>query len=95
VGLVEPEHEPVEEGLVVETVADDGLRHRDEHGSVRSRPDRMCSSDICALVRVARGSTETMRTPRSRAQRRYCGLFVPKVPSAGLQPQRIMRRELT
>lgn len=25
-----------------------------------------------------------MRTPRSWAQRRYCGLFVPKVPSAGL-----------
>ena len=62
-----------------------------------SVPGRMgtCSSAIFTLVRVARGSTVTMRTPCSRAQWTYWGELVPKVPSAGLQPQRIMSRELT
>ena len=35
-----------------------------------------------ALVRVRRGSTQTMRTPFFLASFRYCGVPVPKVPSA-------------
>jgi hypothetical protein len=60
-----------------------------------SEPGRMntCSSAICALVRVTRGSTQIMRTPRSLAQRRYCMEPVPKWPSPGLQPQSSMSRE--
>ena len=47
---------------------------------------KMCSSARAALVRVRRGSTQTMRTPFFLASLRYCCVPVPKVPSAGLQP---------
>ena len=47
---------------------------------------KTCSSASSSLVRVRRGSTQTMRTPFLFASRRYCCVPVPKVPSAGLQP---------
>ena len=53
-----PSDEPVEEGLVVQALADDDLRHRDQHGRVGARADRRrARRPSCRLVRVARGST--------------------------------------
>ena len=39
VRLVKAHHAAVEEGLVVPSLADDHLRHRDQHGGVRARAD--------------------------------------------------------
>ena len=57
----------------------------------------MCSSDICSARPRARADRRvTMRTPRSCAHVQVLlRLPVPKVPSAGLQPHRIMSFELT
>ena len=54
-----------------------------------------CSSASCQLVRVRRGSTQMIFTPRCLASFRYCSVPVPKVPSAGLQPHMTIRREFT
>jgi hypothetical protein len=56
---------------------------------------KMCSSESCWAVRVNRGSTVTMRTPFFFASLRYCGVPVPNVPSAGLQPHIRISFELT
>ena len=56
---------------------------------------KMCSSASAWLVRVRRGSTQTMRTPFFFASFRYWKVPVPKVPSAGLQPHIRISFELT
>ena len=56
---------------------------------------KTCSSASSRLVRVRRGSTQTIRTPCFLAHLRYCKVPVPNVPSAGLQPHITISFELT
>ncbi len=56
---------------------------------------KTCWSASSHEVRVRRGSTQMILTPRRLASFRYWSVPVPKVPSAGLQPHMRIRRELT